>query len=171
MNVHDSASAKADATETATLSYNGKQVTLPVRSGSIGPDVIDVARLYRRHRLLHVRSGLHLDRRIARRRSPTSTATKACCCIAAIRSSSWPSSPTSSRSATCCCTASCRRRRSTTDFDDTRHAPHDGARADDPVLHRASAATRIRWRSWSASSARCRPSITTRPTSTIRSSA
>src|SRR5690606_1648580 len=47
MNVHDSASGKADATKTATLSYNGKQVTLPVRSGSIGPDVIDVTRLYR----------------------------------------------------------------------------------------------------------------------------
>lgn len=47
MNVHDSASGKADATKTATLSYNGKQVSLPVRSGSIGPDVIDVTRLYR----------------------------------------------------------------------------------------------------------------------------
>ena len=46
MNVHDSASGKAD-TKTATLTYNGKQVTLPVRSGSIGPDVIDVTRLYR----------------------------------------------------------------------------------------------------------------------------
>ena len=47
MNVHDSASGKADATKTATLTYNGKQITLPVRSGSIGPDVIDVTRLYR----------------------------------------------------------------------------------------------------------------------------
>lgn len=35
----------------------------------------------------------------------------------------------------------------------------------------ASAATRIRWRSCAASSARCRPSITTRPTSMIRCSA
>jgi hypothetical protein len=36
---------------------------------------------------------------------------------------------------------------------------------------RASAATRTRWRSCAAWSARCRPSITTRPTSTIRTSA
>jgi citrate synthase len=47
MNVHDSASGKADATKTATLVQNGKQVSLPVRSGTIGPDVIDVGRLYR----------------------------------------------------------------------------------------------------------------------------
>ena len=47
MNVHDSASGKADATRTVTLNQNGKQVSLPVRAGSIGPDVIDVTRLYR----------------------------------------------------------------------------------------------------------------------------
>ena len=47
MNVHDSASGKADTTKAATLNLNGKQVSLPVRSGSIGPDVIDVTRLYR----------------------------------------------------------------------------------------------------------------------------
>ncbi len=47
MNVHDSGSGKADATRTVTLNQNGKQVSLPVRAGSIGPDVIDVTRLYR----------------------------------------------------------------------------------------------------------------------------
>ncbi len=41
MNVHDSAG------KAVTLNQNGKQVSLPVRSGSIGPDVIDVGRLYR----------------------------------------------------------------------------------------------------------------------------
>ncbi len=47
MNVHDSASGKADAARTVTLNQNGKQVSLPVRAGSIGPDVIDITRLYR----------------------------------------------------------------------------------------------------------------------------
>lgn len=41
MNVHD-ASGRA-----ATLSFNGKEPRLPVRSGTLGPDVIDVGRLYR----------------------------------------------------------------------------------------------------------------------------
>ena len=40
-----------------------------------------------------------------------------------------------------------------------------------PAFSRASAATRTRWPSWSARSARCRPSITTRPIFRTRSSA
>ena len=41
MNVHDTPG------RAATLSYNGKEPRLPVRSGTLGPDVIDVGRLYR----------------------------------------------------------------------------------------------------------------------------
>jgi len=47
MNVHDSESGKADTTKAVTLNQNGTQASLPVRAGSIGPDVIDVTRLYR----------------------------------------------------------------------------------------------------------------------------
>jgi citrate synthase len=48
MNVKDVAPAKADATKTATLTLGSNQQTMmPVRSGTIGPDVIDVGRLYR----------------------------------------------------------------------------------------------------------------------------
>jgi citrate synthase len=48
MNVKDAAPAKADATKTATLTLGSNQQTMmPVRSGTIGPDVIDVGRLYR----------------------------------------------------------------------------------------------------------------------------
>ncbi|KAB2848416.1 MAG: citrate (Si)-synthase, partial [Hyphomicrobiaceae bacterium] len=36
-----------DNKNTATLSVNGKTVSLPVRSGTIGPDVIDVGKLYK----------------------------------------------------------------------------------------------------------------------------
>ena len=66
-------------------------------------------------RNVHLRSGLHLDRKLRSPRSPTSTATKASCSTAACRSSNWPSTATSSRPATCCSTAKCRppRRRPT----------------------------------------------------------
>jgi citrate synthase len=47
MNLYDSASGKADANKTVTLTHGANEVSLPVRSGSIGPDVIDVTRLYR----------------------------------------------------------------------------------------------------------------------------
>ena len=45
MNAKDG-TAKSDA-RAATMIINNKQIQMPVRSGSIGPDVIDVARLYR----------------------------------------------------------------------------------------------------------------------------
>ncbi|MDX2156220.1 MAG: citrate synthase [Hyphomicrobiaceae bacterium] len=45
MNAQDGKAAAAK--RTATLIINNKQVEMPVRSGAIGPDVIDVARLYR----------------------------------------------------------------------------------------------------------------------------
>ena len=45
MNAHDTA-PKGDATKTAVLNLNGKQSPMPVRSGSVGPDVIDVGKLY-----------------------------------------------------------------------------------------------------------------------------
>jgi len=38
---------KSDASRAATMIINNKQIQMPVRSGVIGPDVIDVARLYR----------------------------------------------------------------------------------------------------------------------------
>jgi citrate synthase len=46
--MNDVAPAKSDASKTATLTLGSNQQTMmPVRSGSIGPDVIDVGRLYR----------------------------------------------------------------------------------------------------------------------------
>src|ERR1700741_1692915 len=46
--MNDVAAAKSDANKTATLSLGSNQQShLPVRSGTIGPDVIDVGRLYR----------------------------------------------------------------------------------------------------------------------------
>jgi citrate synthase len=48
MPMNDAAPAKSNASKTATLTLGGnRQTMMPVRSGSIGPDVIDVSRLYR----------------------------------------------------------------------------------------------------------------------------
>jgi len=47
MNAQDGSSKKSDADRTATLLINNKQTQMPVRSGTIGPDVVDVGRLYR----------------------------------------------------------------------------------------------------------------------------
>ncbi|HPG88724.1 MAG TPA: citrate synthase [Hyphomicrobium sp.] len=46
MNVHDNKSA-AKTPAPATLTVDGKSVSLPVRSGTIGPNVIDVGALYK----------------------------------------------------------------------------------------------------------------------------
>ncbi len=56
------------------------------------------------------------------------------------------------------------------DFDN-RVTHHTMVHEQMPFLFAASAATRIRWPSCAASSARCRRSTTTRPTSPIRTSA
>ena len=87
----------------------------------------------RRDRDVHLRSRATPRPAAASPRSPISTATKASCSIAAIRSSSWPSTAISSKPATCCSTASCRpplRNR----LRQSRHPPHHGARADEPLL-------------------------------------
>jgi citrate synthase len=47
MNAQDGSGRKSDASRTATLLINNKQTQMPVRSGTIGPDVVDVGRLYR----------------------------------------------------------------------------------------------------------------------------
>ena len=49
MNIQESKakSANSAAKPSATLTAAGKKVDLSVRSGSIGPDVIDVANLYK----------------------------------------------------------------------------------------------------------------------------
>jgi citrate synthase len=44
--MNDSAPGKASASRNASLVLNGKNVEMPVRSGTIGPDVVDVGRLY-----------------------------------------------------------------------------------------------------------------------------
>ena len=46
MNALDKAPDKQDASKSATLTVNGKQTMMPVRSGTIGPDVMDIGKVY-----------------------------------------------------------------------------------------------------------------------------
>ncbi len=46
MNAQDGAN-RGQAARSATMIINNKQIEMPVRSGTIGPDVVDVAKLYR----------------------------------------------------------------------------------------------------------------------------
>jgi citrate synthase len=46
MNALDKAPDKQDAVKSATLTTGGKQTTMPVRSGTIGPDVMDIGKVY-----------------------------------------------------------------------------------------------------------------------------
>ncbi len=103
--------------KTATLTVGNKTYDFPILSGTVGPDVIDIAKLYAPGRDVHLRPRLHLDRRAASRRSPISTATPAFSNTAAIRSSSSPRTATSSRPAICCSTGSFRPPAQKKDFD------------------------------------------------------
>jgi citrate synthase len=131
--------------DSGTFTYDNKSIELPVRKGSIGPSVVDIQKLYAKTGHVHLRSGLHLDRRLRQRRSPTSTATRASCCIAAIRSSSWPSKSNFLESATCCSTGELPNKAQLADFD-KRVTRHTMVHEQMHFFYRASAATRTRWR-------------------------
>jgi citrate synthase len=47
MNVQDGAKKSDTTSENASLTANGRDVELPIRSGTLGPDVIDIGRLHR----------------------------------------------------------------------------------------------------------------------------
>jgi citrate synthase len=46
MNASDKATPKSDVGKSAILDIAGKQITMPVRSGTVGPDVIDIGKVY-----------------------------------------------------------------------------------------------------------------------------
>ena len=96
---------------------------MPVYSGTIGPDVMDIGKLYAADRACSPTTPATPRPGAASPRSPTSTATKAFCFTAAIRSNSSPSTATFSRPAISSFTANCRPPSQKADFDYrvTRH--------------------------------------------------
>ena len=68
---------------------SGKKTVLEARSGTVGPDCLNIGGLNKDHGVFTFDPGF-MATAAAKARSPTSTATTACCCIAATRSSSSP---------------------------------------------------------------------------------
>ena len=51
----------------AKLSAGGKDFEYPVLSGTVGPDVVDIRKLYGQTGHVHLRSGLYLDGKLRKR--------------------------------------------------------------------------------------------------------
>ena len=77
--------------KTAKLTVGDKNWTFPIYNGTIGPDVIDIRKLYAETGMFTYdpgftsTGGLQVQDHLHRRRRGR------CCCTAATRSSSWPS--------------------------------------------------------------------------------
>ena len=145
----------------------GKTLELPVRSGTIGPDVIDIRSLYATTRHVHLRSGLHLDRGcesaityidgdkgvLLYRGYPIDQLAEKGDFLEVCYLLLYGELPTDGADGR---------------FRQPRHAPHDGARADALLLprlppRRAPDGDHVRRRRRAVA-----PSTTTRPTSPIR---
>jgi len=77
----------SDVKATLSFSDGSPSMELPIYKGTIGPEVIDIRKLYgQTGKFTYDPASCRPPR--ATRRSPTSTATRASCCTAATRSSS-----------------------------------------------------------------------------------
>ena len=79
----------ADNKATLSFSNGSPSVDMPVYQGSIGPDVIDIRKLYAQTGMFTY-DPVSCPLRRASLPSPTLMATRASCCTAATPSSSWP---------------------------------------------------------------------------------
>jgi len=154
---------------TGSFSIGDTTVTMPVKTGSIGPSVVDIGKLYASTGMFTYDPDLP-RRRAVNRRLPISTATKVCCSIAVIRSIRSPNKATFSKPLICCSTGNCRPQRrkriSTTGSPAIRWCTSRW-----PGFSKAFAGTPIRWPFCVRALALCRPFITIRPIFRIRSSA
>ncbi len=119
---------------TATLALGDKSFDYKLMSGTVGPDVIDIRKLYAPDRRVHLRSGLHLDREL--RVALTYIDGDA----GVLLHRGYPIEQLAETSsfmevAICCSTANCRRARAE-QLQPHDHAPHDGARAVATLLPR-----------------------------------
>ena len=96
--------------KTATLTVGNKTYDFPILSGTVGPDVVDIAKLYAQSGMFTYDPASPRPP-AASRRSPISTAMPAFSNTVVIRSSGSPSTATSSRPAISCFTGSFRPQR------------------------------------------------------------
>ena len=78
----------SDVKATLSFSDGSPSMELPIYKGTIGPEVIDIRKLYGQTGKFTYDPGFLSTAVVQFRRSPTSTATRASCCTAATRSSS-----------------------------------------------------------------------------------
>ena len=97
------------AETTSKLSIGSEEFEFAVKGGSVGPDVIDIGKLYGQTGMFTLIPAL-LRLPHVNPKSPILTATKAFCCIADIRSINLLKMATFWKSATCCFMANCRPR-------------------------------------------------------------
>ncbi len=152
----------------STITVDGKTIELPVKSGTIGPDVIDIGKLYAQTGAFTFDPGFtstasceskitYIDGDegvLLYRGYPIEQLAEKGDFLETCYLMLFGALPTAAQKA---------------DFDYrvTRHTMvHDQMNRSSP----ASAAMRTRWPSWSPRSARSRPSTTTRPTSRTRAS-
>ena len=86
---------------TANLTVGGDAKDYAIMDGTVGPQVIDVRKLYANTGMFTYDPGFTSTASL-NRASPISTATRASCSTVVIRSASSPKNPASWKSATCC---------------------------------------------------------------------
>ena len=97
----------AEAKKTAKLAFDGKEIELPMLSPTVGPDVIDIRKLYSQGNVFTYDPGFTSTA------STDSTITfidgeKGELLHRGYQLTSWPKNPTSSKSVICFCMANCR---------------------------------------------------------------
>lgn len=78
----------ADNKATLSFSNGSPSVDLPIYNGTVGPDVIDIRKLYAQTGMFTYDPGFYRPL-LANRPSHTSMVTKVNCCTAATRLSNW----------------------------------------------------------------------------------
>ncbi len=123
--------------DNAVLSLDDKKADMTVRKGTIGPDVVDTALSTRIPGMFTYDPGF-TSTASCESRSPISTATKACCCIAAIHRAAGRTGRLPRNLLPAALRRTARPAAQKKELRHARDAPHDGSRADEPLLHRLS---------------------------------
>jgi hypothetical protein len=92
----------ADNKATLSFSNGNPSIEMPVYHGSVGPDVVDIRKLYAQTGMFTYDPGF-----LSTAACQSATATKANCCTAATPLSSWLPIATTWKPATCFYTVSC----------------------------------------------------------------
>ena len=96
MTVADKLRTKGATEKDASVFIGDTTYDLPMRKGTLGPNVVDISTLYQHTGRFTLRPRLHLYSKLQSSRSRSSTSTRGSCSIAVTRSNNSPSTSTSS---------------------------------------------------------------------------